>query len=853
MFKYKKVMIATFTLYFLSLSIHTIFACLNLAGQQMLTAVLCGSVMFVVPIVIFATGKLRSFMPLILTTFYIAASFVMSVFNKTAIYLPLLFACETIISGFFLSSKLCAWLLLLSDVVLVLNGALFLPPDGTTITSYIIMCLCYNFSALGMAIFVYALQTKLYTIGKKNKELSRSNDRKNIFWAASASKMRSSAEAVSEITTSILARNDISVPVREKLREIQTDTGRLLMTLNDAEDYAKIESRDMVLSREPYSFGSLVSDIANFCSAACTNKNVSFSLDCQEDIPSVLIGDSRRISQIVMNLFGNAVKYTENGIVTVSFTARQSEEGIAYLRIQVTDTGTGITPDAAKKIFTVYAEKKGEAPSIHLGLGMVKQLVTLMGGFVFAGREKSGGACFTVTIPQEIQNSRPFAAVEQPEKLRVLLYLKNDGSAEAAQAQLNRLGISSRICTSRSDFMQEKDNSGFTHIFVDYGFYLFDKPIFTMLSRRLRVVALCSFGDRDENISLIQKNIKVVFKPVHLAMLASVFGSTADSGQSQIEFTAPDARILISGDNTEPLKALSVYGIKAVYVQKNDIIRELEKEDYDIIFLGDNTSGSAARILCMDGERLSDLPVISVGERSDGCSAVLPRGFSQLDLARLLLNWLPEEKIRYGEVNPSVSEASGYFELDPTRGIFNAGGKKSAYKEMLEIFSDRIDDLAVKLNDCISAGDFEGCIIRLGSVKDVISGIGAVSAAEIARQTAAAAHKQDTPLLIELSRLFKTKLERLKEDIDRYCNSNDIKPLTKDVIEKAYQHLKSAAESDNKGLALQITEELLSFYMRFSQRLILRSVHDSINGNNYEKALLQYERLMDYKEEGRTQ
>ena len=159
-------------------------------------------------------------------------------------------------------------------MVLVLNGALFLPPDGTTITSYIIMCLCYNFSALGMAIFVYALQTKLYTIGKKNKELSRSNDRKNIFWAASASKMRSSAEAVSEITTSILARNDISVPVREKLREIQTDTGRLLMTLNDAEDYAKIESRDMVLSREPYSFGSLVSDIANFCSAACTVRRI---------------------------------------------------------------------------------------------------------------------------------------------------------------------------------------------------------------------------------------------------------------------------------------------------------------------------------------------------------------------------------------------------------------------------------------------------------------------------------------------------------------------------------------------------------------------------------------------------
>lgn len=847
MFKYKKVMIATFTLYFLSLSIHIIFACLNLTGQQMITAVLCGGVMFVVPIVIFATGKLRSFMPFILTTFYIAASLVMSVFNKTAIYLPLLFACETIISGFFLSSKLCTWLLFLSDVVLVLNGVLFLPPDSTSVTSYIIMCLCYNFSAMGMALFVYALQTKLASTGKKNKELSRSNDRKNIFWAASASKMRSSAEEVLETTTSILVRNDISAPVRKKLREIQSDTGKLLMTLNDAEDYAKIESKDMALSCEPYDFSGLVSDIANLCSVACAEKSVSFSLDCGEDIPSALIGDSRRISQIIMNLFNNAVKFTEKGLITVSFTARRSGDGLAYLRIQVIDTGKGITADAAKKIFTVYTERKGDSPSIHLGLGMVKQLVTLMGGFVFAGREKSGGACFTVTIPQKIQNPRPFAMVEQPEKLRVLLYSKNDGSAEAAQAQLGKLNISSRICISRSDFMQEKDNSGYTHIFVDYGYYLFDKPIFAMLSRYIKVVVLCSFGDRGENINLIQKNIRVVFKPVHLAMLASIFNNTANGGQSQIDFTAPNAKVLISGDNTESLKMLSVFAIKPVYVPKTEITDELEKDDYDMVFLGENTGGAAARILCMEGERLSDLPVISLGGKGEGCSAALPFGFDRAELGKLLINWLPEDKICCGE---PISANSEYSELDPARGIFNAGGKKSAYKEMLEIFSDRTDDLPEKLDACIAAGDFEGCIIRLGIVKDVISGIGAASVAEIARQTSSAAGKQDAALLSELSRLFKVKLSRLKSDIIRYCGNNNIEPLTEDIIENAYNRFKTAADSGNRSLAVHVIDELLTYYMRFSQRLILRSVYDSINGENYEKALTHLERLMDFEREG---
>lgn len=847
MFKYKKVMIATFTLYFLSLSIHIIFACLNLTGQQMITALICGGIMFVVPIVIFATGKLRSFMPFIITTFYIAASLVMSVFNKTAIYLPLLFACETIISGFFLSSKLCAWLLFMSDIVLVLNGVLFLPPDSTTVTSYIIMCLCYNFSAMGMALFVYALQSKLASTGKKNKELSRSNDRKNIFWAASASKMRSSAEEVLESTTSILIRNDISAPVREKLREIQADTGKLLMTLNEAEDYAKIESKDMVLSSEPYDFSGLVSDIANLCSAACTEKNVTFSLDCGEDIPQTLIGDSRRISQIVMNLFNNAVKVTEKGLITVSFTARRSEDGLAYLRIQVTDMGKGITVDAAKKIFTVYAERSGGSLSTHLGLGMVKQLVTLMGGFVFAGREKSGGTCFTVTIPQQIQNPRPFAAVEQHEKLRVLLYFKNDGSAEAARSQLEKLGINSRICISRSDFMQEKDSSGYTHIFVDYGYYLFDKPIFAMLSRYVKVVVLCSFGDRGENISLIQKNIKVVFKPVHLAMLASIFNNTVDGARSQLDFTAPDAKVLISGDNTQCLEMLYQFGITPVYVNKTDIIDQLEKDDYDMVFLGENTAGAAARILVMEGEQLRDLPVISLGEKSEGCSAALPYGFGKAELGKLLINWLPEDKISSGAPAPANSE---YSELDPARGIFNAGGKKTAYKEMLEIFSDRVHDLSEKLDACIAAGDFEGCIIRIGIVKDAISGIGAASVAEIARQAVSAARKQDASLLSELSRLFNVKLSRLKADVARYCANNNILPLTKDVAENALNRFKAAVDSNNKNLIYHVLDELLTYYMCFSQRIILRSVYDSVNSENYEKAVASLESLVNYKEEG---
>ncbi len=846
MFKYKKVMIAAFVLYFLSISIHTIFSVFNLEGPQRAAAIICGSAMFFVPMIIAATGKLRSFMPFILTTFYIAAAFLMSAFNKTAIYLPLIFACEAVISGFFLSSKLCVWLLFLSDTVLILNGALFLPPDSREVTPYIIMCLCYNFSAVGMAIFVYALQSNLSSYGRKNKELSRSNDRKSMFLAASAAKMRDSAEDISEVTASTLMRNDISAPTREKLRKIQTDTGRLLMILNDAEDYAKIESKTLVLINEPYSFNGLVSDIANFCSAACADKSISFSLDCGEDIPSVLIGDSRRISKIVMNLFSNAVKFTEEGTVTLSFSARRSEDGKAYLRIQVRDTGKGLTPDAARKIFTVYADKDGDTPKIHLGLGMVKQLVTLMGGFVFAGREQSGGTRFIVTIPQEIENPRPFATVEQPEKYHALIYFKNDGSAEAAQRQLDRLKISSRICLTRSDFMREKENNGYTHIFADYGYYLFDKPIFAMLSRRLKVVVLCAMGkggERNEISSTLQKNVTAVFKPVHVAMLASVFNNSSDGYQLQTEFSAPDAKVLVCGEGAEKLKALSLYGINADFVPTAEAKSALNSKDYDMAFLAGKTAHVSVHIPDRSdraNELPKNLPVIAVGEKLDGCTAYLPASFRQWELGRLLLDLLPEEKIRYGEAAAVPSE---YSELNPTRGILNAGGKKSAYKEMLEIFNDRTENLTERLEERISAGDFDGCITLLNSVKDVIAGIGATSTAEITRQTASAAGVQDSALLEELSHLLKAKLNRLKDDIVHYCISNNIQPMTEEAIAKARTHLAAAIDSENQGLAIRLTEDLLNMYMTFSQRLIVRSIYDSINSGSYDKALTQFERL----------
>lgn len=119
MFKYKNVMIALFALFFFSTSVHFIYSCLTLEPNMRNTALLCDCVLFMAPLAVFISGKLRRVMPYIFVSFYAVSCFVMSVINKSELYLPLLFACAVVCCGFFLSVKLCIWHIIITDLVLI--------------------------------------------------------------------------------------------------------------------------------------------------------------------------------------------------------------------------------------------------------------------------------------------------------------------------------------------------------------------------------------------------------------------------------------------------------------------------------------------------------------------------------------------------------------------------------------------------------------------------------------------------------------------------------------------------------------------------------------------------------------
>ncbi len=833
-------MIASFTLFFFSTMVHLINSCLTLPKNEIYFSLLCGGVLFAAPLIFVLIGKVRRAQPYVLVTFFAVSCLVLSVINQSAFYLPVLFAAAVVMCGFFLSSKLCLYYLMLTDVILIVNVIFFMPDDIDHLTSvYLLICVCYNISGLGMTLFVQSVRSNFFFLRKKNKQLSVSSRRNDEFWAASSEQMNNIADILAETCGTLLARSDLPAPVREKLFKIHSETGRLSIALNDAEDYALTESGSMSFNKAPYSFHSLVSDVANFCFSACSNPDLDIIIDCQPDIPAVLVGDSRRITQVIMNLFTNSVKFTEKGSVTISLSARKTDEGV-NLHIEVTDTGLGIAPDAANRIFTVYADNDGEKPVIHLGLGVAKRLISLMDGFIFVRNVKTGGSRFAVTIPQRVDSPQPFAAVNSHEKISVLLYLKSSAVSAACFAQLKKMGIRCSVCRSRADFILKKDNPEITHIFFDYGFYPFDKPIFDIMARVKTVTAVCGDGETETSLP---RNIKRVLKPLNITSFSHIFNNGPSNTQSFVqEFTAPDARVLAAGDSSaELLKGLEAYMIKPDYVDISDIVKQLEEKDYDLIFLcGKGNESAAARIMSADDGMFMNIPVIEVGENTGGCSDSLSQNFTAYQLDGILAKWLDSELIKPVTGNETLSR---YEELDPVRGMAVAGGSRSAYRDMLEIFEDRVRESFPSLDKFIADKRFEQCTITLQSLQSVSASIGAVSTAEIARQALSAAERKEQGLLKDLNDVLNTKIIRLLSDISRYFADVGIKEITEEEIGQTAERTAAQLSDEKPEIAAEMIKELLEGHIGYSSRTVLKSALNEIYAGSYERGLIDLNRL----------
>lgn len=211
--------------------------------------------------------------------------------------------------------------------------------------------------------------------------------------------------------TSLLKRTELSKQQQLYFDTIEKSASSLLMIIDDILDFTKIEAGRLEIKQQTFSLRETIDAVSVFFSEPATQKGLNFAIDMAANLPGRVIGDSGRIRQVLLNLVGNAIKFTQQGSVTLSISVLREEAG-DRIRFTVTDTGIGIHKEKQDRIFSEFfqadATSTRQFGGTGLGLAISRQLVVLMGGSIGFSSEEKKGSVFWFEVPLKTEVLNPF-------------------------------------------------------------------------------------------------------------------------------------------------------------------------------------------------------------------------------------------------------------------------------------------------------------------------------------------------------------------------------------------------------------------------------------------------------------
>jgi signal transduction histidine kinase/DNA-binding response OmpR family regulator len=240
----------------------------------------------------------------------------------------------------------------------------------------------------------------LSDLSQRNQDLQELTRLKSEFLATMSHEIRTPLSGVIGMT-GLLMDTTLTSEQREYVETIRASGDALLEIINDILDFSRIEAGRIRLETLEFSPRYVVEEAVELFAEAAVNKGIELVLDVEADVPELAIGDPGRVRQVLINLIGNAVKFTESGEVVVRARRQESKgPGIAVL-FEVADTGVGLTKEEVSRVFAVYSQLDSSTTRRHggtgLGLAIARMLTQLMGGEVGAESEKGKGSRFWFT------------------------------------------------------------------------------------------------------------------------------------------------------------------------------------------------------------------------------------------------------------------------------------------------------------------------------------------------------------------------------------------------------------------------------------------------------------------------